>query len=126
MPTTIQSPKTRHEFAQMIAYICTESSPYKKFIVRFTAGWCKPCKTISPTIDRLVELLPESTGYVVVNIDESNDLYSFLKSKHVIGGVPTVSAYYSERDPDVMFYLPDDQVSGTDVGTVERFFARQM
>ena len=57
---------------------------------------------------------------VVVDVDESFELYGFLKQKKMINGIPAILAYYTGN----VTYIPDDSVVGADANQVRMFFER--
>ena len=50
-------------------------------IIKFTASWCAPCQGIKPIVDEYLEKIPQSIRYIEIDVDESIELYSFLKTK---------------------------------------------
>lgn len=73
-------------------------------IVFLNAKWCNPCKQIKPYIYSKLQLLKDYPQIMFADIDidnpENRDLYSFLKSKKQLTGVPTLlyftDSIYSE------------------------------
>ena len=60
----------------------------------FTATWCGPCKRIKPLVDNF--LTPEvldKISYLEIDIDNSIDVYAFMKSKKMLNGIPTLFVY---------------------------------
>ena len=91
-------------------------------IVKFTADWCGPCKNIKQTCDNYIKNLPNSIKFFEIDIDESIELYVFLKSKKQVNGIPAILAYYTgEKDN---YYLPDDSCIGGNIKNVSDFFER--
>ena len=91
-------------------------------IIKFTASWCGPCKNIKSTTEEYIKKLPSSIKYVEIDIDESLDLYVFLKNKKMVNGIPAILAYYpGEKDN---FYVPDDSCLGGNINNVKMFFER--
>lgn len=90
-------------------------------IVKFSADWCKPCQTIKPFVESRIGRLPVDTIHVInVDIDESIDLYGFLKTKRLIQGIPTLFAYYADNKSAI----PDDMVTGSKESDIVDFFKR--
>ena len=94
-------------------------------ILKFTATWCKPCKTIKPLVDEWFAKLPNNFVIVELDIDETMDLYAALKRKKMINGIPVLLAYYESkgRDPNHWF-IPSDSVTGANEKQVNEFFSR--
>jgi hypothetical protein len=55
-----------------------------------------------------------------VDIDESFELYGFLKTKKIVNGIPVLLAYFQENT----HYVPDDVVIGADERQIKLFFDR--
>lgn len=94
-------------------------------ILKFTASWCGPCKTIKPTCDKYFKNLPENVILSEIDIDESMDLYMFFKKGRirVVNGIPAMLAWIPNNDRGYdHWYLPDESVSGGDITGVECFF----
>lgn len=91
-------------------------------IIKFTADWCGPCKAIKSTVHECYSKCPESIKLIEIDIDESIDLYVFLKNKKMINGIPALLAYYSGEKE--FFYVPDDSCLGGNVNNVKQFFQR--
>lgn len=98
----------------------------KVLIIKFSADWCKPCKIIAPYVDKRRRNMNQSHIYWgEVDIDESMDLYMFLKNKRMVSGIPTMLAWFPNPDRDqTKWYIPDDSISGTDISKVGEFFDR--
>jgi hypothetical protein len=65
-------------------------------------------------------LAPAEVQKVVLDIDESIELYSYLKKKRRVNGIPAILSWNSGNDTDV----PDDGVLGGDSAQVIAFFQR--
>ncbi len=93
-----------------------------KVLIKFGATWCGPCKRIEPAIKYAFERLSERNGYkcIMVDIDDSFDLYALLKSKKQINGVPAVLCWKKGNETAI----PDDMVVGADKALVDAFFDR--
>ena len=77
-------------------------------ILKFGASWCKPCQAIGPFIlSRIARLSNDLITVVQIDIDDSINLYGFLKTKRLIQGVPTLFAYYKNNKS----CIPDDMLS---------------
>ena len=90
-------------------------------LIKLGATWCGPCKKIEPLVNKWLQIMPQQHVQIaLIDIDENINLYSFLKKKRVVNGVPTILAYYPEND----HYFPDDMTSGSDEKTTNDFFIR--
>lgn len=109
---------------ELIEKVKNNSELNKMLIIKFTATWCGPCRRIKDICKHYEKIFnPVSIYYVEVDIDDNSELYSFLKSKRMINGVPSILAYYTNQKNE-MWYIPNDSVSGGDVESVEKFFKR--
>ena len=91
-------------------------------ILKFGANWCRPCKTIEPNIETFKNKMPENMKLIIIDVDESKDIYSFLKSKKQINGIPVLLAYYKGNE----IFAPNDSVTGANIGEINAFFERQL
>ena len=91
-------------------------------IIKFTADWCVPCKGIKQITDNFVSVLPDHILFQEIDVDESIELYSFLKTKKMVNGIPAILAYFAGIKET--FYVPDDSVLGGDKKQVSNFFNR--
>jgi thioredoxin 1 len=88
------------------------------FIMKFGAEWCGPCKKIDPVVYEYMNRLPTGASGAVIDIDESFELYAFLKSKRVVNGVPVILCYKKGN----YTWVPDSVVVGADEPQVRVFF----
>jgi thiol-disulfide isomerase/thioredoxin len=89
-------------------------------IIKFGAEWCGPCKKIEGHVKFLMNKMPNNVQSYVIDIDNSLEIYSFLKNKKMVNGIPVILAYYSENTS----YIPDDVVIGADPVKINEFFER--
>jgi len=89
-------------------------------IIKFGAEWCGPCKKIEGHVKNLMNKMPNNIQCYIIDIDNSLEIYSFLKNKKMVNGIPVILAYYSENTS----YIPDDVVIGADVVKINEFFER--
>ena len=89
-------------------------------IIKFGAEWCGPCKKIEAHVKILMSKMPDNTQCYIIDVDESLEVYSFLKNKKMVNGIPAILAYYVGN----VSYIPDDSVIGADVIKVNEFFER--
>jgi len=110
----------RQEFTKLV-----NSHTRGVLIVKLTASWCQPCQRIRGLVANLYRDAPTHITMIELDIDGSPDVYTFLKSKRVVGGVPSLLAYHGAEERGDHSYLPDDLVSGSDPSKITRFFNRQ-
>jgi len=83
-------------------------------IIKLTAKWCNPCKIIEPNVKTLFENMPNNVQCITIDIDNSIDVYSFLKKKRVINGVPAILCYLKGN----ISFIPDDVVIGASIDKI--------
>jgi len=106
---------SRQEFYQILL-----SNP-GVVIIKFGAKWCAPCKLIEAQVKTLMDEMPvDKTVNAIIDVDESIDLYMFLKKKKMVGAIPTILCY-KKGNTD---FVPDDSVIGADPIAVDAFFQR--
>lgn len=87
-------------------------------IIKFGANWCGPCKIIENHVHMLMNMMPNNVQSIIVDVDECVDLYSFLKSKKMVNGIPVILVYYKGN----LNYIPDDRVVGADSNQINILF----
>ena len=87
-------------------------------IIKFGAEWCGPCKLIENDVKNYFNNMPDNVQCAIIDVDESFDVYSFLKSKKMVNGIPVVLAYYKGN----FNYIPDTSVIGADKKQLLAFF----
>lgn len=86
-------------------------------IVKFTADWCPPCKRIKVQVDKEVATLPPHCKFLELDVDKHFDVYSYMKSKKQVVGIPAILAY--KRGSTC---YADASVSGSDPEHIANFF----
>ena len=89
-------------------------------IVKFGATWCGPCKKIESNVHKFFSSSPNNVICAVIDVDESFDLYSCLKSKKMVNGIPVILCYKKGN----VSYIPDDSITGADINQLNHFFMR--
>jgi len=89
-------------------------------IVKLGASWCGPCKKIAHLVDAFFASSPPDVICADIDVDDSIDLYSYLKTKRMVNGIPVILMY---KRGNVSF-IPDDSVTGADPGALDAFFKR--
>jgi thioredoxin-like negative regulator of GroEL len=90
------------------------------FLIKFGAKWCGPCKTIDNGVKFYFEKMPSNVQCAIIDIDKCPDVYSFLRSKRIVNGVPVILCYYQGNKT----HVPDDIVIGADKKQIIDFFER--
>lgn len=94
-----------------------------KIIIKFGAEWCGPCKQIEGQVTqafRVLEKTRHDVQCIMVDVDESFDLYGTIKKKCKLAGIPAILCYNTEN----LTYLPDDMVIGANPAGINAFFGR--
>ena len=89
-------------------------------ILKLGATWCGPCKRIKPVVDAFYASSPDNVICCDVDVDESFDLYAYLKSKKMVNGVPVIMCYKRGNTS----FIPDDSITGADPVELDKFFMR--
>ena len=92
-------------------------------ILKFTAEWCGPCKRIKNLVESHYNTLPDNVLVFELDIDDQLNipLYSFLKSRRQLRGIPGLLAYYGNTDRPFWF-VPDNCVNSANVNSINHFF----
>jgi len=89
-------------------------------VIKFGAKWCGPCKKIKNVVNGFFASSPDDVLCCDIDVDESSDLYSFLKSKKMVNGIPAMMCYKRNNTS----FIPDDSVVGADPNELDKFFRR--
>ena len=89
-------------------------------VMKLGADWCGPCKKIKHSVDGFFVSSPDTVLCCDIDVDESFDLYAFLKSKKMVNGIPAILCYKRGNET----FIPTDSVSGTDPVQLDAFFKR--
>jgi thioredoxin 1 len=87
-------------------------------ILKLGANWCGPCKKIKPVVDGFFATSPDEVICGDIDVDESYDFYSMLKSKKMVNGIPAILCYKKGNTS----FIPDDMVTGADPNSLHNFF----
>jgi len=87
-------------------------------IIKFGAEWCGPCKRIEQQVYAGFNQMPMNVQPIIVDVDDSFELYAFLKSKKMVKSIPTLLCYEKGN----VSYVPDDVVVGANVDEINTFF----
>jgi thioredoxin 1 len=89
-------------------------------IFKFGAEWCGPCKVIKPAVHGFFAASPPEVICADIDVDQSVNLYTFLKAKKMVNGIPVLLCYKKGNTT----YIPDDSVTGSDSQQLHLFFTR--
>jgi len=111
---------TRESFKGLLEF---NSKQRKHTILKLTAEWCRPCKTIKELATQQVANLSANGRPIEcyeVNVDDSLDFYAFMKQKKMVNGIP-VFLFYKANNTE---FIPDDSVTGANPPDIIAFFDR--
>ena len=111
---------TRESFKGLLEF---NSKQQKHTILKLTADWCRPCKSIKDlAVQQVANLsaIERPVECYEVNIDNSLDFYAFMKQKRMVNGIP-VFLFYKCGNTE---YIPDDSVTGANPPDIIAFFTR--
>ena len=110
---------TRETFKGLLEF---NSKQNKHTILKLTADWCRPCKTIKDLaiqqVANIVMRLERPVECYEINIDNSLDFYAFMKKHRMVNGIP-VFLFYKAGNTE---YIPDDSVTGANPPDIVAFF----
>ena len=89
-------------------------------ILKLGATWCGPCKQIEHVVHGFFATSPPEVVCADIDVDESFDFYSFLKSKKMVNGIPVLLCYKKGSQT----FVPDDMVTGAEPQALDAFFRR--
>lgn len=89
-------------------------------LIKFGADWCKPCKQIKHLVDAFFADSPHNVLCADLNVDENVMLYSYLKRRRMVNGIPVILMYkYGNKS-----VIPTDSVTGGNPVDLQNFFRR--
>lgn len=88
-------------------------------IIKLSAEWCNPCKSITPFINSQIQKMIHNNIQIVdMDVDDNFEVFVFLKNKKMVHGIPAVLMYYKGNEN----YIPDKTVFGTNERDIAEFF----
>ena len=116
--------ETREDLKQYL-----ESTTCDTTILKFTASWCKPCKTIAPVVESLNnEYFKKAINFefIEIDVDSALDLYAFLKKVKMINGIPALLSYKKSLYKPESFFVPFKSSTGADKMLVTQFYKESL
>lgn len=86
-------------------------------VIKLGADWCAPCKKIEKDVKEFFSKCPLNVICCDIDIEESFDIYAYLKSKRMVDGIPTVLVYSRGNES----FIPDHIHSGGDTVSFSSF-----
>ncbi len=87
-------------------------------VMKLGAEWCGPCKRVESLVINCTSQLPNTVQCAILDVDESFELYAFLKKNRVVNGIPVILAYKQGNT----HFVPDKVVIGADESQILAFF----
>ena len=110
--------KTRDELNKHLS-----ETTYDTTILKFTATWCGPCKSIAPSIAALLQHYKDKNfEYIEIDVDEAFDLYAFFKKQKMVNGIPTLMSFKKCEYTPGSFWVPFKAFTGASPNDVAMFF----
>lgn len=88
--------------------------------LKFGASWCNPCKIIEPYVVDFAMKCPNNIKCYDIDVDESFELYAYLKRVKMAKGVPVILCYYKGTQT----YICDDSCIGSNIEKLKELFQR--
>jgi thioredoxin-like negative regulator of GroEL len=114
------SKKVISQIAGREAFITLLQNNPGLIILKLGAEWCGPCKTIKSAVHGFFASSPPEVVCGDIDVDNSFDFYSFLKSKKMVNGIPVLLCYKKGNNT----FIPDDSITGADPQQLHNFFTR--
>ena len=89
-------------------------------IVKFGAEWCGPCKIIKKTVDENFSKMGDNVQCFDIDVDESFDVYAFMKSRKMIVGIPSILVWNKGNKE----YAPSAFITSGNIEEVDRFLSK--
>lgn len=113
LPTIIEI-KNMIEFQHFI-----ENNP-GLLIISLSATWCVPCSRVKGQIEQWFKKMPDNIQTVSIDIDKSIEVYTYLKKKKMLKGVPAILCF-KKNNKEIIF---DDAVNTSNPLDIDNFFLR--
>lgn len=114
MLPTISSIENVNEFS-----IILQNNP-GLIIIKLGAIWCRPCQNIGILVHEWFKKMPQNVQTIHLDIDENFEVYSLLKKKRMLRGIPAILMYKKLNNS----FIPDDCVNNSDEKEINNFFTR--
>lgn len=89
-------------------------------IIKLGATWCGPCKQIAHIVEAFFASSPKNVICADIDVDDSIDLYAYLKKNRMVNGIP-VMLMYAKGNYE---FTPNDSVTGANPADLDAFFKR--
>ena len=89
-------------------------------VLKLGAEWCGPCKQIKHIVHAFFATSPSDVVCGDIDVDQSFDFYSMLKSRKMVNGIPVMLCYKKGN----LSFIPDDIITGSEPNGLHSFFKR--
>lgn len=103
----------RNQFQELI-----QQNKSNVLVFKFGAEWCGPCKRAKPIIYTLAASMPSNVIIFDIDVDDSFDLYAWMKSRRQVNGIPVLLAYYPGNET----FASNHAITGADPVAIKQFF----
>ena len=106
-----------------------EETTCETTILKFTATWCKPCKTIAPFVESINNeyfKMGANFEFIEIDVDNALDLYAFLKKTKMVNGIPAILIYKKCLYKPDTFYVPYKSATGADAAAIRLIYKESL
>jgi thiol:disulfide interchange protein len=111
LPTIIEI-KNMFEFKHFL-----ENNP-GLLIISLSATWCVPCSRVKGQIEQWFTKMPDNIQTISIDIDKSTEVYTYLKKKKMLKGVPAILCF-NKRNKGMFF---DHAINTSNKNDIDEFF----
>ena len=86
-------------------------------MLKFGAEWCAPCKKIEDDVKKHFDNMPNNVQCGIIDVDESFDLYAYLKNKKIVSTIPSILCYKKGN----LSFAPDHILMSSDKDELDKF-----
>ena len=91
-------------------------------IIKLGSTWCKPCEQIKVSVEDWFSVMPNHIQTIILDVDESFQLYSLLKNKKMLHGIPAILMYKKGN----LTLIPDESVNSSNINEINVFFMKSL
>ena len=93
-------------------------------LLKFSATWCKPCRTIAPVCQKVFSSMSDKVYILEIDVDDSLELYSRFKRARMLKGVPALFVWYTPPEEGNPPLASDDSCTSAKLQEVSDFLER--
>ena len=86
-------------------------------MLKFGAEWCGTCKRIENEVKEYFNNMPNNVQCGIIDVDESFDLYAYLKKQKIVSTIPAILCYVKDNNT----YVPDEILMSSDKKELDNF-----